>query len=73
MTIILISTLKQTYLYIYLQAGVIAEISEAAFGWDSTAAGAAYRELGLRYAGIDDWTRAKEAYRKVRELCKGYI
>ena len=56
------------------QSEIVAELADAAFGWDSVAAGEAFKEMGNRYAAIKDWQRAATSFKRAQhafEAAKG--
>ena len=48
------------------QAEIVAELADAAFGWDSATAGEAFKEMGNRYAAINDWQRAAKSFKRAQ-------
>ncbi len=48
------------------QAEIVAELADAAFGWDSIASGEAFKEMGNRYAAIKDWQRASTSFKRAQ-------
>jgi hypothetical protein len=48
------------------QSEIVAELADAAFGWDSVTAGEAFKEVGSRYAAISDWQRSASAFKKAQ-------